>query len=282
MPRTSKLLLWVIVVALSGGIILGYLGMAEPLVSPSQLPGSPVVGGAAVVFLLAVGAVLSGYLDRRAWTRVGREAGLAPGGDAGFDDPPGESGGSSFLGEPTLSGTVDGRPVRAWTYSVSRSEGSNKTYSVVEARLRNPVEWSGGFGGDPDAGPENHEVDAVETRGVRGIGVRGGVPDDVADRVGSGRVREALSGVDGEVSVGDLKADFVDDMLDALPEESESMAGTFAKGMLGVAESGGEGPSKTVGHRARGLVLDRSELDRRIEAVTAVADAVDRTNSTGS
>jgi hypothetical protein len=40
-----------------------------------------------------------------------------------------------------------------------------------------------------------------------------------------------------------------------------------------------DGPSRTVEQRGRGLLTDASELERRIEVVTTVADAVDGTTA---
>lgn len=273
MVRRSKLALGLVVLLLAAAIGLAYAGMAEPLVSPDQLPGSPVVGGGAIVALVVVAAVASSYLDTGAWKQMGRQAGLTPGGGQFASGLPEES------GKPVLAGTVEGRPVRARTYSTGGGRhSSSTTYTVVEAELETPVDWSARFGGPGRESPEDPGVDAAKTQTVEGVGVAGDVPDDLARGILSAAVRDALSTVDGAVSVGDVKQNVVDDMIDTLPEGSGSMAETLARGVLNAGSEGDGGPTRKVEHRDSGLLTDAAELQRRIAAVAAVADAVDRTS----
>jgi hypothetical protein len=46
--------------------------------------------------------------------------------------------------------------------------------------------------------------------------------------------------------------------------------------MLRLADDGEDGPSEWVRVRTEGLLLDSTELERRIEAVAAVAESVER------
>jgi hypothetical protein len=279
MVRTSKLALGAVVVLVCGGIGAGYAGAIPGIVSPAQLPGPPPTALALIVGVLVLAAVVSGIMDRQAWTRAGESLGLTAGGSR-FHSQPGKSGGSSIVGEPTLSGTAAGRPVRAWTYSTNRGgEGSSKTYTVVEAQLQQPVEWTATFGSDIEGAAPDHEIEAVQGRRVGDVGVRGGVPDEVAEAVVTGQVAEVVAGLEEPVTVGDVQSSAVSGMMDALDDADDSMGATFAKGMLSMADDGEDGLSRTVEVRTRGLVLDRDALRQRINAVTTVADAVDRASA---
>lgn len=273
MVRRSKLLIASVVVLASAAIGLAYTGTLASFVAPEQLPGSPVVGMGAILALVVLGLLSSVYLDRKAWREMGEQAGLTVGGGSRFaDGPPQES------DRATLEGIVDGRPVRARTYSTGGGQtGSSRTYTVVEAELGSPVEWHASFGTpNPDRAPKDPGIDAAKTRTVDGVGVRGEVSDEIARAVLTPAVRDALSAVEGEVAVGDVKENFVGDVLDELDDADGGLAGTFAEGVLRSTTEVEEGPSRVVGHRDRGLLTDGTELQRRIDAVTAVADAVDR------
>lgn len=264
-----------VVLGASAIIGLAYAGMIESIVSPDQLPGQPVVGVGAIVGLVVIGLLFSAYLDRRAWMEMGGSAGLTAGGGTRFAGGPPED-----SDKPTLTGTVDGRPVRARTYSTDGGPNeSGKTYTVVEAELDTPVDWHASFGfEDAEEVPEDPGIDAAKTRTVDGVGVRGEIPEDHARAVLTREVREAVSNVEGEVAVGDVVENAIGDMLDGFDEEAGGMAGTFAKGMLQAASDGTGGPSRMVQHRDEGLLTDEETLRRRIDAVGTLADAVDRTS----
>jgi len=274
MVRPSKLALALVVIGVSVGIGLAYAGMIESIVTPEQLPGPPPVAGLAVFGVLVMGVFASGLLDRRAWKQLGANVGLTGG-------PRFESGPPDKSDKGTLRGTVQGRPVRARTYSTGGGNtSSNKTFTVVEAELQRPVEWHAVFGSEaaPEETPDN-EMNAAQVQNVDGMRVRGAVPEALAQDVLTPRVREAIASVEGPVAVGDMKANVVEDMMDQL-DDAEGLGGTIAKGMMSVATDGEEaGASHNVQHRARGIVTDEAVLERRIEAVTAVADAVDRGQS---
>jgi hypothetical protein len=274
MVRIAKVAIGLVVAVLSGGIVLAYLGKVEPFVSPSQLPGNPVYGFAAILVLFVAGGVLSDQLDRRAWLRMGRKVGLSA------------EGGLLPTGQPDLTGVVRGRPMRVRTVSGGGSgpNSSSTTYTVVETDLERPVEWSGMFGaGEEGMGSRAPDTGAVESTTIDGeFWMWGDVSEDVARAVLSGRVRDALGQLDSSsVSVGDVQSNLLAAVRDSIPEDSGSMTGSIASGMLDVAGVDGEsGPATVVMHRTEGFLLNADTLERRAEAVAAVADEVERTDAT--
>jgi len=139
MLRVAKVAIGLLVAVLSGGIVLAYLGMAEPFVSPSHLLGNPVYGFAAIF-------VLSDHLDRRAWLRMGRQVGLEP------------EGGLLPTGKPGLTGGV-----RTFSSGGSGRNSSGTTDTVVETDLERPVEWPGMFGaGEEGMGSRAPDTGSVE------------------------------------------------------------------------------------------------------------------------
>lgn len=275
MVRRSKLLLALVVVLASAAIGLAYGGVVESVVSPEQLPGPQAVGIVAIFGVIVLGVVASSILDRRAWKSLGSNAGLTAGGGPEF-----EGGRPAESDKPTLTGVVRGRPVRMWAYSTGGGRhSSNRTYTVVEAELGTPVDWHAAFdaGGTDDA-PEDPAIDAAKTQTIDGLGVRGDAPQEVVRGILTRAVRDAVTAADGEVAVGDVKDNVVGDVLDEL-DDADGMAATFAEGMLDVATDGTDGPSRVVQHRARGLLTDGATLQSRIDAVTTLADEVDRTST---
>jgi hypothetical protein len=272
MVRRSKVLLALVVLVVAASISLAYAGLLAPLVSPADLPGPPPAAIAGVIGTVLLGALVSSVLDRRAWREMGSQAGLTAGGGPQFaTGPPDES------DKATLTGTIDGRAVRARTYSTGGGQNqSSRTYTVVEAELGTPVEWHASFGvvGAVEA-PDDPGIDAAKSQVVDGVGVRGDIPEDVARSVLGQEAEDAVTDLAGPVSVGDVTDNVVGDMLDELDGEADGLAGSVAKGMLNMASDGEDGPSRTVQYRDRGLLTDAEELRRRIDAVTTVADAVD-------
>lgn len=69
-------------------------------------------------------------------------------------------------------------------------------------------------------------------------------------------------------------------MIDAMSETldgADGLGASLAQGVLDAAEgSRGETPETTVTHEQRGLLLDDSTLERRVEAVVAAAEAAKR------
>jgi len=277
MVRRSKLLLLVVVVGVSAGIALAYFGMIESIVAPDQLPGPPAAAPPAIIAVGVTGLLTAGYLDRRAWKQAGKQAGLTAGGGPQFATGP-----PDWTDKPTLSGTVDGRPVRAWTFSSNRRRGK-QTQTVVEAELDTAVDWHASVGTPrAERGPDDHPVDAAAMQVVDGVGVRGDISEELARELLTPDVRDAVASVDGELSVGSVTDNLMSDMREALDGEAGGIAGTMAEGMMRMAGGGDDGPSLTVEHRGSGLLTDGETLRRRLTAVTALADAVEETTAAES
>lgn len=277
--RPSKLVLGLAVVLVGGTIVAAYTGVAEPFLTPSTIPGTPVQGFVAVGVAALVGIAGSAYLDRSAWKRTGRRAGLEPQAAGLVGNPP--EGNRQLLPAPVLEGSAGGREVRARTYTVSTGSGdsgSSTTYTVVETALSTPVEWTALFGHGPTVPGEGlSKLGSMESTTVDGeYTVAGEVPADVGREILDDRVREALDDLEGGVAVGDVQSATVDAMQESLEGADDSVAGTIAQGMLRLADDGEDGPSGWVRVRTEGLLLDSTELERRIEAVAAVAESVER------
>lgn len=241
-------------VAAFGSAIVLYSGNAEPFVSPSQLPGGATPMGMVGwgLGLAAVGWLVVGHLQNRAWRGAGRRAGLTPDG-------------GSLLGASDLSGSVDGRPVQV--YTVSRNTGgggedgsSSTTFTVVETELSEPAE-EGLVVGSGDG--QYDDLSSVTVDGVAAVG-----PEDLARAVLSGRV----TGVIQEVDRGDGIA--VGDAGGALTDAAPDVSGSFLGGMVESGlESSMPGDASTVTVESEGMLLDADEMRARAEAVAAVADA---------
>lgn len=280
MIRIPKLVLGLCVLLLSGGIVLAYIGLAEPYVSPSQLPGT-LGHGFVGILVLALGAVVvASVLDSWAWRRMGRRAGFSPEGWMALVDNSSE-GDRQFLSVPDLTGTVHGRPVRARTYMVGGGQDdSSTTHTVVETDLERTVGWSATVVAVPDdSASVVAGIDSGQWTTVDGFAVIGDVPEDVARAVLSTRVQNELSGV-GSVHVGDAAHNIAGAMLDTIPDESGSLSHSLARGMLSPGTRSQQGSTaERVGHGQEGLLLDPTELERRAAAVAVVAEAVERTDA---
>lgn len=251
-----------------GGTLSVYTGATAPYVSPPTLPTNLPILLFVGVIVGVVGSSTIVHLKTRAWRTAGRRANLTP------------SGGGIF-GYPTLSGTVDGRPVRARTVKRERSssgEGSNTTtttYTVVEADLDRIAEvglfvvptggrvrqghYKAGLGIDPDrATVKNEDLAAV------------GGPTAIGQEVISGRARSALRKLDdgGLVVVGDG-----DSALDAvLPENPDSRIQAWLTDQT-TEHTPIPGDPSTVAIDTPEAILDPDRLQRQAEAVAAVAAA---------
>lgn len=279
--RLSKLVLWLVVVVAGGGITAAYSGAAAPIVAPSSLPGAPVYAFPAVAAILVGGLAASASLDRRAWRRMGEKAGLSPESAGLFENP--SDGTRELLPAPVLSGTVRGRPVRVRTYSTSSGGSSNRTTTVVEADLERPVEWAAMLARESDGGVASiPDLGSMEVTAVDGeFSVVGDLPHSVAEELLDQRVRDALSVVDGGVAVGDVADAAVDAIRASLEGGDTSLLGDLADGVLGLVDDGDDGPSERVVHRSEGLLLDGEKLERRLDAVVAVAESVDDSQTWG-
>jgi hypothetical protein len=293
---------WAVAVLVTVGLV--YAGVAAPLVSPAQLPGGGgglLVGGLA---LIAVGNAVLSRLLLDSFADVGDRIGLTPG----------EGSGISLLqrltgrvgnNHPALTGRVSGREVRVEVVSKHRGNRAGGTprvvnYTVVSSALAEPLEP--GFLIGPDDGPlfptldvptESLPTGAIDGR-FRLLGER---VEDAADAVLTTRVRNALSDVEGfdGLVVGDpfgAVTETVGDAAGAVVENTEGLSsedaqaaseaiGSLMDGAVGsaverTAFDGPEDDPRTVAIVSEGVTMDADTLQRRLEAVVAVADAVER------
>lgn len=254
---------WLVVVI--GPLFVTYTGVAEPYLSRSMLPLSPVYWLAGGAVILAVGWLAISSLETMSWRSAGRAAGLTPQGWGGV------------FGKPDLVGKIRGRQVRART--IQRREGggrgnSKNTYTVVEAELDGPAE----SGLVVTAGEEvaessmqGHLQDqSVDIHRKGEFGVLGG-SEDVADALLSRRSRDAIRDLDASEAV------YVGNAVEAWPSLGGGMVGSMFQNAMAEALPSDE---STVATDKKGLVLDGDELQRRAETVAAVADAYE--NASGS
>lgn len=257
---------WALLVA--GTVIVLFSGQAESVVSASQLPQDPFV-----MFGVAAGSVLVGWLvigrhETRSWLAAGRQANLTP------------EGGGGLLGKPDLTGTINGRPVRARTVKRKKGQGSRdtsskQTFTVVEADLDSPAEEglivTPASGGRTSATRASIEIDPerADVKDDR-LAVAGG-SEAVAQEVISGRSRSALLDMDGFdlVYVGNA-SEAVSEMI---PDVSDSRLGSWFEGKI---TDRVPGDPSTVSTETMGMVHDGDRLRRQVEAVAAVADAFER------
>lgn len=287
MTRTSGLLLGSIVI-IAFGVAAVSFGVAEPYVSSSAVPVEPPVAFGGAIALLFAAVLLNSMINARIWRGMGRGLGLTP------------EGGINVFAKHDLTGEVEGRPVRVHTYTESTGgggdSGSSRTYTLVETELESPVEWSaivgppdgeltdlGRSGGaTPDIGPEEESLAAVPEMGetqtvtVRdGLAVWGDLSAERAEALLTPRVERAVTDIEGGVSVGDAAGTMIDAMSEML-EDADGLGTGLVQGVLDAAEEGqGDTPEATVTHEQRGLLLDDSTLERRVEAVVAAAEAAE-------
>lgn len=254
---------WILLVV--GTTAALYTGAAESIVPPSALPQSNAVMIGAPVLAIVLGTFV--FLNRKsaAWKSMGRQAGLTP-----------EGGSVLPIGEPTLSGTVDGRPVRVRKKSLKSGgtqEGSSQaTYTVVEADLSAPAAEGVVIArGDPDAtDQETFDVGSLSVRMTPVDGPFGTVTgsEDLARDVLTDPVRDSLTALDsvGMVLVGAAS----ETISQAVPDVGDSWLGGK---MVEKVDEKLAGDSGTVTHQFRGTLLDGEELGHQVRAVSAVADA---------
>ncbi len=280
-------MIWLFVAA--GAFFVVDAGIADPYVPSSLLPSSRGTTAIAAVGLAFAGIVGFGRLRLRAWRSIGRQAGLST--DGSTIGPLGLLSSRSIEGslfelfpEPDLTGAVDGRDVRVHTHTVSKggggdTGGTSQSYTLVEAKLDQSVE-GGLMLGRGDAGSSEELTDVVpgrlETMAV-GDGVVAVGADSEADarNLISGAAREALLAVDESESV--VVGDPTDALVSAIPDEMEAVVGLIPGG--GLESKLRDHPPfdpETVAINAKGQTLDPATLERKIRAVTAVADSVER------
>ena len=272
MVRASKAVLWAVVLPVGVGLIAAAAGATDPYLSPSDLPVPPRQASLAGIGVLVAGVGLNVLLETVIWRRMGRRAGFRPEGLVELGDP---SKGSRSL-PPDLMATVRGRPVRAWTYQTD-DEDRSTTHTVVETDLRTPVEWHAAF--VPADAPLEETPETGEGTVIVDdeFAVWGGVPEATARDVLSAHAADVLRDLGTNVLVGRPGQRALNETTDAIAAETDGAAGALVDGRASLA-----GADESVGAAERvrvdrpGLVLDAAELEARAEAVTVVADAVDR------
>lgn len=281
MARTAKILLWLVALPIAAVFFVTPLGIAEPYLSPSDIPLEPFQSILTAFGFLIAAIVLSSVLNILAWRKTGNAAGLRPDGTiALFSKPPGGS--RKLVGSPDLVGTVLGRAVRARTYKTGGGRHSSSTrYTVVETELETPVDWRAMMAPAVEEEMESMgDVGASQWTVIDDeVAIWGDLSEAEAREVLSSRARNALKGVEGGVTVGDVKQLALTQMAGAIPDGADSASANMAKGVLNMAGAGDAGgPSRRVVHREEGLLLDHEHLQRRAEAVSIVAESIERTS----
>lgn len=281
-------LAWAVVVF--GAWIYVDQGLAEPTLSFADVPGGSTGGMAGAMVAAVAGWMLIGYVRQRVqrgeWKQTGREAGLRPTGEGS---------------PPELTGTVDGRTVRARLEHRTVNSGGEGTsrrvpYTVVEAELDGPADH-GLVGGpadgeiDADVGTlrfeavvENADVAddlvAVEEQGL----VVAGTSETAVETLGTGTMGDALRSDDqlNLLSVGD-GASVVTSFAEAHNAEMEGVGSSLAEYPVDnlVEEVPGNAGTATVETHAH--IQDGDALRGQAAAVVAIADvfeeATDRPSS---
>jgi hypothetical protein len=262
-------------------------GFAEPFLSVADVPG-----GSTGAFVGAMVAAVAGWvvlgsvyrrLERADWKQTGREAGLRP---AGSGSP------------PELTGTVDGRTVRARLEkrTVSGTEGSTRQvpYTVVEAELDGPADHGlvgGPADGDIDANigtlafeavVENanlaDDLVAVEEQGL----VVAGTAETAVRALATGTMGDALRSDDqlNLLSVGD-GARVVTSFAEAHNAEMEGVGRSLAEYPVDnlVEELPGDAATATVETDAH--IQDGDVLRGQAAAVVAIADVFEEATTPG-
>lgn len=262
---TVATVVWFCLVFAVGIAVLG--GVTEPFVSTSELPEQELSVFVAMIVLAVAGGTATTYLGRRAWTAAGRSAGLTP------------EGGGLVGDRSDFTGTVRGRSVDVWTYEESTGHGEHKEthrYVVFEAALTRPLE--DGFAvtvataeSDSIAVNALPEPTVAEDPTFQGVGP---TADRYADSVLSGQSLDALGALRsfGTFAVGDASGALVDALPDSVQSLLGSIPGTDAAADL---ERRGHADASTVSHTVEGLIFEADEFERQVEAVVAVADAVE-------
>ena len=261
-------------------------GLAEPALSFGDVPGGSTGGMAGAMVIALAGLAVIGYGRRRVesseWKQVGNAAGLRPTGDGS---------------PPALTGTVDGRTVRARlehrTVSKGPEGGSRRLpYTVVEAALDGPAE-DGLVGGpadgeiDADIGTLRFEtmlehanlaedLVAVEEQGLVLVGTSGTAVETLA----TGTMGDALRSDDqlNLLSVGD-GARVVSSFAEARNAEMEGVGSSFAEYPVEnlVEEVPGDAGTATVETHAH--LQDGDALRGQAAATVAIADVFEEATS---
>lgn len=185
---------------------------------------------------------------------------------------------SGIFGNGTYTGVIRGRPVRARTKKrktgQSTEGGSNKTtYTITEADLRGATDRGILISRDnSDSGRVDVGESTVDQTVINGeFVVTGAESEQFARELLTQEAREAIRALEesNSLTIGDAG----EAVISELPAPDSKIAG-FLTGKLteNLATKLG-GSATTVAIETKGTLGDSAELNRRITAVAAVADA---------
>lgn len=258
------------IAAVAAVLITAYSGNATAYITPSQLPagGTGDAGGYIFGGILVIGfggAAVIGLLGGSSWKGMQKETDLV------LTD-------SGLLSNGQYVGTVRGRQVRARTEkrrTGQSTEGGSKTttYSITEADLASPTDLgiiiSKNAGG---AGQFDVEDTSVEQTVINGEFVVTGVDSQLARELLTADVQDAIRVLDDgdNLTLGSA----AETVMGEMPDMSDSSIGGYFEGKLKNAMARDIGGSATtVAIETKGKLGDATELNGRIAAVAAVADA---------
>lgn len=271
----------------TGSIIVVLLGFASPFIPPSVIPVDPPMAIIGAMLLPVIAGILGSLITAGRWHRTARSLGFEP------------NFGRKGILKPELTGEVDGRPVRVYSYNSGGGgeDGSGRTYTHIEAELDRPLEWSAIVGKSdenltdmarsggalPDIAPDQESLAAVPEMGVNrtvdgedGIVVWGTLPPERADELLTPRLKEVITAATPGVAIGDAAGMLVDALAVKLEDAEGHGAALASKVLDAAAGDRSQTPKRTVAHDQRGLVLDATSLRSHVELVVAAAEAAER------
>lgn len=263
-------------------------GFAEPFLSAADVPGGSTGAFVGAMVAAVAGWIVFGSVYRRQevaeWKQIGHEAGLRA---AGSGSP------------PELTGTVDGRTVRARLEKrrVSGTEGSTKRvpYTTVEAELDGPA--ADGLVGGPEDGSIDADIGTlrfeamVENAAVAddlvaaeedGL-VVAGTSETAVEVIATGATGDALRSNDKLqlLSVGD-GAGVVRRFADARNEEMEGLGSSLAEYPVDNIVERLPGDASTVAVETQVFLESGDALQSHAAAVVAIADVFEEATAESS
>jgi hypothetical protein len=248
-------------VALAAGTFVAVMSGLAPLVQYRDLPFGGAVPFLALVVLIPGGFLAARALVARDWRRAARSAGLTAEGEGRY---------------PTFSTTVDGRRVRAAVRHERRvGDDGGSTFAVVEADLARPADAGTVVSHTRGDGPDFEPfpiTDPDATASDRDLVAAG--DSTLAGAVITGPAGDALAAVDdlSQVYAGAAAAVVTGlEPGDGLRWENEKEA-AFRRGF---GRLDWTSDAATVAHVAPAVPTSTHTIAQRVEAVAAVADAVE-------